>query len=232
MKKENNKVKPLSEFEEDLLYMSYRYAIGRHTIHAHSHACNIIEHFYERLLVTPNRMQFTSKDINRSIEDCLRFGRLNVYLHDVYDRNIHILESLIHSIIDERGYVKYDIRYVNKIILECYSNDGDCDIMVSTSEKIENEYPWNDIDDLMIWYYMAKLFDLKSHKVCTLTDGTECEFIELYQRQTEYSEDRKNDKVKFIKFRVPVKKFINNPYVWTYIPDESIDWNKPIITKF
>lgn len=226
MNNKNSKIKPLTDYEESLIWMSYRYAIGRHTIHAHCHACDILSHEYERLKLTPNRMEFMSKDINRSIEDSLRFSRLNVYVNNVYNMNLHIIDYLIKSIIDEQGYVKYDLRYIHKINLDCYGSD--CDFSYEISEKIVNEYPWNDLDDLMIWYNVAKIFDLKSHKKCFLTDCSEVEFVELYERITEYSEDHKNDKVKFELYRVPIEKYVKNPAIWTYIPDSSIDWNKTL----
>ena len=41
--------KEMSMYEEDLIWMSYRYCIGRHTIAASMHAGEIAKHEYFRL---------------------------------------------------------------------------------------------------------------------------------------------------------------------------------------
>ena len=64
-KKKTESVKMLSQYEEDCVWMSYRYCIGRHTIASQCHAGNIAWNAYGRL--TPERMQFMSEDINNEI---------------------------------------------------------------------------------------------------------------------------------------------------------------------
>ena len=71
-------LEPLKDYEEDGIWMSYRYCIGRHTIASHMRAGDILKHYYKRLKLTPERCKFMAKDINKSIEDCLRWGQLNV----------------------------------------------------------------------------------------------------------------------------------------------------------
>ena len=46
-----NKVsfQPLSEYEYDAMWMSYRYAIGRHTIASAMHAGRLVQTMYHRL---------------------------------------------------------------------------------------------------------------------------------------------------------------------------------------
>ena len=58
--------------EEDGMWMSYRYCIGRHTIAAHSRAGDLARSCYKRM--SDERSVFTAYDINREIEDKLRFG--------------------------------------------------------------------------------------------------------------------------------------------------------------
>ena len=62
----------LSEYEIDSMWMSYRYCIGRHTIASHCRAGDIAKHCYGRL--TPERSVFTAYDMNRSVEDSMRFS--------------------------------------------------------------------------------------------------------------------------------------------------------------
>lgn len=62
----------LDSYEEDSMWMSYRYCIGRHTIAAHMRANDIARRCYGRL--SNERSVFTAYDINREIERCLQFG--------------------------------------------------------------------------------------------------------------------------------------------------------------
>lgn len=62
----------LSDYEEDCMWMSYRYCIGRHTIASHMHANDIWQNCKGRM--SKERELFTAFDINREIEDKLRFG--------------------------------------------------------------------------------------------------------------------------------------------------------------
>jgi len=67
--KENTK---LSDYEEDSMWMSYRYCIGRHTIASHMRAGDIAKECYRR--ISDERSIFTAYDINREIEQQLMFG--------------------------------------------------------------------------------------------------------------------------------------------------------------
>lgn len=62
----------LSDYDEDSMWMSYRYCIGRHTIATYMRAGDIASHCYGRM--SEERSIFTAYDINREIERCLQFG--------------------------------------------------------------------------------------------------------------------------------------------------------------
>ena len=61
------------DYEEDCMWMSYRYCIGRHTIASHMHANDIWQNCKGRM--SKERQLFTAFDINRSIEDSLRWNK-------------------------------------------------------------------------------------------------------------------------------------------------------------
>lgn len=63
---------PLDSYDEDSVWMSYRYCIGRHTIASHMRAGDIWKHCKGRM--NKDRQLFNAFDINREIEDKLRFG--------------------------------------------------------------------------------------------------------------------------------------------------------------
>ena len=68
---------PLSDYEEDCMWMSYRYCIGRHTIAASMHAPAIWKHCKGRM--SDERALFTAFDINREIESSMVF--IKPYFH-------------------------------------------------------------------------------------------------------------------------------------------------------
>ena len=68
---------PLSEYEEDCTWMSYRYCIGRHTISSHMHANEIWNNCKGRM--SKEQQLFTAFDINREIENSLMF--MKPYFH-------------------------------------------------------------------------------------------------------------------------------------------------------
>ena len=61
----------LTDYELDSMWMSYRYCIGRHTIASHMRAGDIWKNVKGRM--TRDRSIFNAYDINREIEDQLRF---------------------------------------------------------------------------------------------------------------------------------------------------------------
>ena len=65
----------LNMYDEDCMWMSYRYAIPRHTIAAHMHASNIWKNCRGRM--RKERELFTAYDINREIENTLTFFSVN-----------------------------------------------------------------------------------------------------------------------------------------------------------
>jgi len=68
---------PLSDYEEDCMWMSYRYCVGRHTIAASMHAPAIWKHCKGRM--SKERALFTAFDINREIESSMVF--IKPYFH-------------------------------------------------------------------------------------------------------------------------------------------------------
>lgn len=108
---------PLSYYEEDCMWMSYRYCIGRHTIASHMHATNIWKNCKGRM--TEERQLFTAFDINREIEAHLAF--IKPYFHfpltsfnRIYTSAIDIVCQFIedYNIKSEADLIKYRDVYI------------------------------------------------------------------------------------------------------------------------
>ena len=143
----------LDSYEEDSMWMSYRYCIGRHTIASHMRANDIASHCYGRM--SEKRSIFTAYDINREIERCLQFGcgptwlfpitslnaiytsAIDIFCQFVEDFEIKTLDDLLNykqvKVIladNERGYKIETVTWeeylrpqVHKIVSKYYGND-------------------------------------------------------------------------------------------------------------
>lgn len=206
-------VQPLSDYEESLIYMAYRYAIGRHTIHSHSLAGDIMSHEYERFKLSPNRMYFTSKDINRSIEDCLRWGSPSVYFDgNQGQENFFPLECTYKAInLEKEKYPNFDITKIKKINIVLNRLGEFLDYSMTYYKEDEKIPYYSDMNfrDLEIWNNVAKVFDMSTHKWCRLIDDSVVEYVEIIGHDKET-------------LKSPVNKYIHNTVAISYIPEENI----------
>lgn len=216
-KKENEKALP---FDEDYLFMSWRYCIGRHTIAAQCHAGTIANDAYGKL--SPERTQFNSEDINQEIHDRLHWGNfidmgwygnipkshfrpLDVVYSILAKEEINSFEKIknIKTIqIDwnrEKNEYDYSIYYFNQ-------NDGKKDLGRS----------FHDIADLEVWQRLANLFDLKGHKWCRLTGGS---VVEYYEYWTHYTTEKG---LEFKKIKCPIDGY-HNFAITTRIDEQFIE---------
>ena len=144
---------PLSDYEEDCMWMSYRYCIGRHTIAAHMHASDLWKNCRGRM--SDERALFTAYDINREIEMSLAFMKpyfhfpitslnriyttaVDIVCQFMEDYNIKSIEDLIkyrdiHVILtdNERGYKFETVTWEEylrprllKLMQRFYNNDS------------------------------------------------------------------------------------------------------------
>ena len=111
----------LSDYEEDCMWMSYRYCIGRHTIASHQQASAIWKHCRGRM--TDDRALFTAYDINREIEDKLRFGNPEFHfpltnLNRIYTSAVDIVCEFIeeYNINSKEDFIKY--KYIDIILTD------------------------------------------------------------------------------------------------------------------
>lgn len=214
------KLQPLSDFEMDGIWMSYRYCIGRKTIASNMRAGDILQNCYERLKLNPSRMEFMCYDIGRSIEDCLRWGQLNVYFNS-YNQDDHIypLDEVIKAITDKDGYLDEDsLNNITKININVYSH-GNVGYDIKRGECDNKHYPLNDILDLLVWQDCAKMLDISQHKMCKCYYNDKDEYIEYVDLFNHIMEDGKH---RFVIRKVPVHKYTKNNLCYSYINENYI----------
>lgn len=221
-----------SDFEEMLMWTSYRYCIGRHT-YVVSMAHDIARHYYNKL--SDERKKFTANDIRQEIKDHLRFlpFEFNIsrwYGSDEYNplkvlftffekENIESLEDLA-----KISRIEYDVNKDEYTFNRCESN-------------FKTYISKMDIEDLIPWETLASCFDIKNHKMLVLKDGTEVEAFKTWTGKTIPAETRIENgvEVQYVKYSdfgweevwKPVDSYVNGSE-YVYIPKENIKEIKDI----
>lgn len=149
-------------YMEDLIWMSYRYCIGRHTIAAHSHAGDIAKYSFDH--ISENRKSFMAHDIRQEINDTLRW-RNNIECHDYRDR----LDKDALSIIIERLYEKYGPQIPSEDIWTKYKYTIENGVLniEEYDGKADYEHISTIFHDLLPWIKLANALDEKCHRVIT-----------------------------------------------------------------
>lgn len=168
----------LSQYEEDCVWMSYRYCIGRHTIATHCHAEDIANNVYGRL--TDKRTQFMSEDINNEIYTQLKFGGFvdMGWCGNIPKTHFKPLDVL-YSILDKESINSNEkFRRIKSIAINWNRENNDFDYSVyyfnDNDKNMDSGRSLWDIQDLDVWQQLADLFDLSGHKYCkTIFNGKE-----------------------------------------------------------
>lgn len=220
------RIKKLSDYEETLIWMSYRYAIGRHTIASCTHAGDIAQNSYDRLLLTPGRMQFMSKDINDDILRHLEWAPYNFTI----DRSGFSQEeieplNLFYQFINTLNIKSFnELNNIKRV--ETVKTNGEVSFIVIYNEdgKESGYISSMDIDDLEPWQNLSSVFNLKNHKFCkTLYNGEEkiVEYVDVWRRK--YGEDgHPSEIIRYEKAKMPIDSYLGNPSISTRINEEYI----------
>lgn len=195
---------------EDLIWMSYRYCIGRKTIAAYQHASNIAKNLYNNII----RKDVMAGDIRSEINDMLRWNRnihINVYTRNPeYDAFTLIIEKLIKTYGNdlpdsfEWDNNKYTIEN-DKVFISDYNDE-------KPTESINNIFT-----DALPWIKLANSLDTFQHKVVvTEYNGKKSESV-CFKFPVISIDNRKID-MRWI----DINTYLENPFIDTYISPEYI----------
>ena len=215
-----NEVKnPLSDYEMDAMWMSYRYAIGRHSIASVMHAGNMVKNVYGR--IPEDSVDFTVYDIRREINHSLEWGfnfGLDLYVpQEFYDPFKALVEL-----------EKYLAQQEENTDLLTYLKDH----RVTVSLSANNEYTVkigkpihggdlyaHNLHDLLTWANASNAIDPKKHhQVTTEFEGkTEMhDTFELY-----YLNRSSESNLLSIKYS-SINDYLKTPCVERWIAEEYI----------
>lgn len=130
---------------DDLIWMSYRYCIGRHTIASCMHADDIIQLIKDNeALFDTNRLKFYHDDIISTINDCIRFCDDIV----VSGLNHDLFKICIENVSNDLANKKLHIE-----------SNGSVELVNSIYKK-EYIHSWKqELKDLVSWHRLAMWID-------------------------------------------------------------------------
>lgn len=220
MKKDTKKLKPMSEYEVDAMWMSYRYAIGRHTIAACMHAGDMIKEIYHRL--DKERIPFTVYDIRREINQQLdwnfNFG-LSLYVQQPdYDPIKALVEFAKQDDVKKAGGI---FKYLsnNRVEVSVNSNHK---YEYDFSEPIHpgSELYAHELDDLLVWYNMSCALDKENHKIAVAEYEGKTEEHEVFEyiKIQQYIDAEEDFAIDY----VDINEYLKNPFVHKWIVKDYI----------
>ena len=205
----------MSSYLEDLIWMSYRYCIGRKTIAASMHAGNIAQNSYHA--IPDDRKEFMAHDIRREINDTLCME--NVLITDYRD---HIPEDALSSILWKisMNYNGTPPKNWNEKLWKYDVKDGVVTMTVNPDFDPDKNY-WSTIsreyEDLIPWIKLANAFDKSTHRTVIVEyDGKVEEKTCFHFPIMHYNFD------KIEEAWVELNDYLSNPFVCSFINPEYI----------
>ena len=207
--------------------MSYRYAIGRHTIAAHQHALNIAKYEFDNF--NKEQRKHLVIDIRQCIADNLKFSEYNLSIdYSIIPEERKPLEFLLQYFIDNPNW-QITGDYKGLTVLK--DNNGNI-IYEKKNSTTYNTSPLSImiLEDLLVWMDLASYFDEDNYKVCKVEHNGNIEEIrkDMLQNIEEITYfdsyiyyQSKDDKLPYWKkVKKPVKEYIKYLGSDCYIPDD------------
>lgn len=219
MKKKVETTKPMSEYEVDAMWMSYRYAIGRHTIAACMHAGNMIKEIYYR--IDEKRIPFIVYDIRREINQHLdwnfNFGLSLGVRQDDYDPIKALVEFAKRDDVKNAGGI---FKYLSNNRVEVFVNSKH-EYEYNISEPIHpGELYSHELHDLLVWYNMSCALDKENHKIAVTEYEGKVEEHEVFEYvKIQQHVDAEED---FAIEYVDINNYLENPFVHKWIAKDYI----------
>lgn len=200
--------------ENDLIWLSRNYAMGRHS-YAASHCNDILS--YSNDVLSPERKEFMARDIRSQIADHLRWHSFFIprELEETYSPLDLFFQFITENNIDS------DEKYQEYSRIDVYlSSDGQISFATEKKEHNKSYFSFmSDIDDYLGWDQLASFFFPPCHKKCRIRfNGQESiiPYINSWSRIYDSSGNYRYERVK-----IPIDK-LPNQFVRTYINQDYI----------
>lgn len=222
------KSKPITikdrNYHEQLIWMSYRYCVGRSSISSHSHAGDIAKYSFDYL--EDNSKQFMARDIRSQINDVIKWNNQISIRNNDFNYDSDYMSDLLYAIkkLYKDQLIPFDIDTGYDFNLNIYSSeDIECDLKKKNNgnqpcytSSLRSIY-----NDLIPWIKLANACDVKNYKkVITNYEGKIEEHICFdypifvnYQGDNGFTIDKRY---------IDIESYKKNPHINRYIDPEYI----------
>ncbi len=155
-----------NDYHEQLIWMSYRYCIGRNTISAHAHAGDIAKYSLDYL--EDSRKQFMARDIRSQINEIIKWNNNISVQNNNYIYESDYISDLLYAIKElyKDQPIPLDIDSGYKFNLKIFPNRYDCDLVKKDQNgKLYTDSLRSVYNDLIPWIKLANACDVKNHKI-------------------------------------------------------------------
>ena len=210
--------------ENDLIWLSRNYAMGRHS-YAASHCEDIIS--YSDEVLSPERKEFMAHDIRKELGDHLRWYSFFFDLPMGIERTHSPLDLFLRFITENEVDTEEKLLEYNHIQVTV-SHEGEVSYHTEKKDKVDKEKDyfsamWS-VDDYIGWDELASYFLPSCHKKCRMVyDGKESivPYIDSWTRIWDRS-----GKMQYERVKVPIDKqlgfFRRSFLVEEYIVEDDI----------
>lgn len=206
--------------EQDLIWLSKNYAMGRHS-YAAAHWQDIVR--YSQDVLTEAQKKHNALDIRREIAMHLQFQNFNFCIPH-YMEETHSPMDLFLTFITESDIDTVEKLLQYKRIEVVINNDSHIEYATSLRDDDDKKdthfWPMMSIDDYLGWDALASFFYPPCHKVCRTLFNDQEELIPYFDAwQYDYSGE---GTLKYKKVKRPLDKFRIEPWAAWSINEEYI----------
>lgn len=211
------KIERLSLFEETLMYSSYRYMIGRHTIASNMHAGDLVVNFIPRM--SQEQRGSTARDVNESIRDALR--ALGWHMSYSVQSTVCPMTMFLDYISQEGLLDK--LAYIRSIYVDYDYDTKQLTHDIRCSDEVNKMFLHCDISDLLPWMDFANALNSFTHTTIKVKDpddpNAETKEIKVFPSYVE-DWDKQGRTVK--KVWKNVDKYLSSPQQAFYVNESWI----------
>lgn len=220
METKNEAKNPLSDYEMDAMWMSYRYAIGRSSIACVMHAGSMVKNVYGR--IPANRVDFTVYDMRREINQHLawgyNFGLDYSIQQEEFDPINALMEFSKRQDVHEVGLLKFLQNHSVKV-----SKGSNSEYVFYIEKTKDNHFELyaHQLDDLIVWANAANALDFqKHHTITTEHEGQikEYEAFELIIQHYHHDSQQFDLKLHYC----PIDAYLETADKQSYLAEEFI----------
>ena len=198
----------LNTYEENLIWMSYKYCIGGHSMASIWHAHDIAENSYRR--IKPESRDFMAYDIRCEINKHINIGGASFRLDYSVPRDKFYPMELFFDCIEKNNLNNInEFKNINEII--GHWDDNKKEVIYNISYKKDNsigDYYISYLLELIHWANLASFLDKKCHKKCKVAYKDKSYYCEYFESFNIINYNYIDNILLFKKVKMPIDDYL------------------------